>query len=69
MSTNDRVFGSTDSTSTGIGRISPSLKNFAYFSTLSLSQSLAVFLLVHCDDQETGGFGADGMVLVELVDK
>ena len=37
VTTNDRVFGSTDFTSSGIGRISPSLKNFAYFSTLSFS--------------------------------
>ena len=37
VTTNDRVFGSTDSTSSGIGRISPSLKYSAYFSTLSLS--------------------------------
>ena len=44
VTTKDRVFGLTATTTSGIGNISFSLKYFAYFSTLSFSLSLGVFL-------------------------
>ena len=57
FSTKDRVFGSTASTSSGIGRNSLCLKYFVNFSTLFLSQSLAVFFSIWAD-LETGEAGA-----------
>ena len=43
VTTNDRVLGSTASTNSGIGKISLSLKYFAYFWTLSLAGSAGDF--------------------------
>ena len=67
MTTNDRVLGSTASTSSGIGSISFSLKYLAYFVTLSLSWSVGdFFVFCNCEDQETGvsgGLCAGGIVL------
>ena len=58
VTTNDRVLGSTASTSSGMGRISLSLKYFAYFVTLSFSWSSGdFFFFCICDDQETGVAG------------
>ena len=73
VTTNDRVFGSTASTSSAIGSISFSLKYFAYFVTLSFSWPVGDFF-VFCsyDDQETdvfGGLCAGGIVLADENDK
>ena len=43
VTTKDRVLGSTASTSSGIGRISPSLKYCSYFSTCLLRSHKGIF--------------------------
>ena len=69
VTTNDRVLGSTASTSSRIESISFSWKYLTYFVSLSLSWSMGdFFVFCNCDDQETGvsgGLCAGGIVLAD----
>ena len=71
--TNDRVLGSTASTSSGIGSTSFSFKYFAYLLTLSFLWSWGdFFVFCSCDYQESdvsGGLCAGGIVLTDENEK